>query len=65
MRDSNSNSDDYSDSDIIIKNVREQILEQSRAGQSRAEQGRFILFAISNPLFLQYSRIVILKTIND
>ena len=33
MRDSNSNSDDYSDSDIIIKNVREQILEQSRAEQ--------------------------------
>ena len=60
MRDSNSNSDDYSDSDIIIKNVREQILEQSRA-----EQSRFILFVRSNPLFLQYSRIVILKTIND
>ena len=55
MRDSNSNSDDYSDSDIIIKNIREQILEQSR----------FILFVRSNPLFLQYSRIVILKTIND
>ena len=36
MRDSNSNSDDYSDSDIIIKNVREQILEQGRAEQGRA-----------------------------
>ena len=33
VRDSNSNSDDYSDSDIIIKNMREQILEQSRAEQ--------------------------------
>ena len=33
VRDSNSDSDDYSDSDIIIKNMREQILEQSRAGQ--------------------------------
>ena len=31
VRDSNSNIDDYSDSDIIIKNIREQILEQSRA----------------------------------
>ena len=38
MRDSNSNSDDYSDSDIIIKNVREQILEQSRVEQGRAGQ---------------------------
>ena len=44
MRDSNSNSDDYSDSDIIIKNVREQILEQGRAEQGRAEQGRAALY---------------------